>query len=166
MAFLRFTRDKRGYESTFLLQNVRSDGATRSRVLYWFRTPPNVKVGRAVLDEDAIRLIEEANPGIEIEWSKVLKAKAPPPPRATIRERKPQRRVKTSQPDPSGRVGSRAVRPGAPPAVPQTDESVPDVTAADAAVEMPNHLGGGLEPTILQAAHEMDAPAWGVGLGA
>ena len=88
MAFLRFVRDKRGYQSTFLLQNVRQDGKARSRVLYWFRSPPDIKVGRAVFDEEAIRLIEDANPDIEIDWSKVLEAKPPPPPP----ERWPRRR--------------------------------------------------------------------------
>ncbi len=93
MAFLRFTRDKRGYESTFLLQNSRHGSKFRSRVLYWFRTPANVKVGRAVLDEEAVRLIEEANPDIDIEWDKVLKAKMPArPPTSDDRAGRSRRR--------------------------------------------------------------------------
>jgi hypothetical protein len=49
-------------------------------VLYWFRTPPGVKVGRAALDEDAIRLIEQLNPGIEFDWTRILKGQGAPPP--------------------------------------------------------------------------------------
>jgi hypothetical protein len=47
-------------------------------VLYWFRTPPGVKVGRAALDEDAIRLIEQLNPGIEFDWTRILKGQGSP----------------------------------------------------------------------------------------
>ena len=51
-----------GYENTFVVESDRRRGRSRTRVLYWFRTPPGVKVGRAALDEDAIRLIEAAQP--------------------------------------------------------------------------------------------------------
>ena len=59
MPTLRFTRDKRGYETTSLVHAGRRNGRSRQRILYWFRTPPGVKVGRPALDEDAIRWIEE-----------------------------------------------------------------------------------------------------------
>ena len=65
MPFLRFTRDKRGYETTSLVHAVRHGGRSRQRILYWFRTPPGVKVGRPALDEDAIRWIEEHNPDLK-----------------------------------------------------------------------------------------------------
>lgn len=45
----------------------------RNRILYWFRTPPGVRVGRAPLDEDAIRLIEEHHPDIRFDWQQILK---------------------------------------------------------------------------------------------
>ena len=73
---MRFSRDKRGYENTFVVQGERRKGRGRSRVLYWFRTPPGVKVGRAALDEEAIRLIEELNPEIEFDWTRILKGDA------------------------------------------------------------------------------------------
>ena len=41
-------------------------------MLYWFRTPPGVRVGRAPLDEDAIRLIEEHHPYIRFDWPQIL----------------------------------------------------------------------------------------------
>ena len=61
---MRFTRDKRGYENTFVVhaEGGRRRGKPRARILYWFRTPPGVRIGRAALDEAAIRLIEEHNP--------------------------------------------------------------------------------------------------------
>ena len=45
----------------------------RNRILYWFRTPPGVRVGRAPLDEDAIRLIEEHHPDIRFDWQQILR---------------------------------------------------------------------------------------------
>jgi len=63
---LRFSRDKRGYENTFVVHPEKRKGKGRTRILYWFRTPPGVKVGRSALDEDAIRLIEEQHPNIDV----------------------------------------------------------------------------------------------------
>ena len=80
MPFLRFSRDKRGYENTYLCHTFRGGGQPRLRVLYWFRTPPDVKVGRLALDPGAIRAIEESNPDLKFEWDKILKVKPPPPP--------------------------------------------------------------------------------------
>ena len=89
---MRFTRDKRGYETTFLVHAVRRDGRSRERILYWFRTPPGVRVGRPALDEDAIRWIEDQNPDIEFDWPKILEVKAPPaPPSDDVRARRGRR---------------------------------------------------------------------------
>ena len=80
MPFLRFSRDQRGYESTYLCHTFRRGGKQEFRVLYWFRTPPNVKVGRLALDPVAIRAIEESNPDLRFDWGKILEVKPPPPP--------------------------------------------------------------------------------------
>ena len=71
MPFVRFSRDKRGYENTYVLHAFRHGGRLRPRVLYWFRTPPNVRVGRLPLDEAAVRAIEENNPDLAFDWSKL-----------------------------------------------------------------------------------------------
>jgi hypothetical protein len=78
LPFLRFTRDKRGYETTALVHASRQQGKARQRILYWFRTPPGVKVGRPALDEEAIRWIEEHNPEIQFNWQKILEAQPAP----------------------------------------------------------------------------------------
>ena len=50
LAFLRFSRDKRGVESFYArAPTTNRRGKVRPRVLYWFRTPPDVKVGRAAV---------------------------------------------------------------------------------------------------------------------
>ena len=92
MPFLRFSRDKRGYESTYLCHTFRRGGKLELRVLYWFRTPPDVKVGRLALDPVAIRAIEESNPDLKFDWGTILKVKPPPPPPAYGRDRRERRR--------------------------------------------------------------------------
>ena len=72
---LRFTKDKRGYENTYLVQPAGARrGRSRTRILYWFRTPPGIRVGRGPLDEDAIRMLEAQNPDVPFDWTRILKA--------------------------------------------------------------------------------------------
>jgi hypothetical protein len=78
--FMRFSRDRRGYEHTYVLHTTRGQGRQEPRILYWFRTPPHVRVGRAAIDEEAIRLLEGAHPDVQFEWSRMLKAQPPPQP--------------------------------------------------------------------------------------
>ena len=106
MPFLRFSRDKRGYETTALVHAVRRDGRSRQRILYWFRSPPGVRVGRPALDEDAIRRIEEQNPDVEFDWPKILEAKAPAAPPADD----PRTRRRRDRPDPAS-ARRRTARP-------------------------------------------------------
>jgi len=75
MPYLRFSRDKHGYESTYLLHTFRSEGGSKPRLLYWFRTPPSLRVGRYPFDEEAIRSIEASNPNLSFDWSKMLKVR-------------------------------------------------------------------------------------------
>jgi hypothetical protein len=78
--FLRFSRDRRGYENTFLLHGSRKRGdQDRPQLLYWFRTPPHVKVGRAAFDEDAIRALEGCHPEVEFDWPSILETRPPLP---------------------------------------------------------------------------------------
>lgn len=93
MPHLRFTRDKRGYENTYVMHSARRRGRARPRILYWFRTPPNIRVGRAALDEEAIRAIEECNPDIAFDWNKILEAQptaGPAPVEPSERRRRPR----------------------------------------------------------------------------
>ena len=124
MPFLRFTRDKRGYETTSLVHAGRRNGRSRQRILYWFRTPPGVKVGRPALDQDAIRWIEENNPDIEFDWPKILEAQPPAAPakesgrpREDVRNRSRRRdRPRQQPPAPaSPEVRKNVTEPGAEP---------------------------------------------------
>ena len=85
MPFLRLTRDRRGFENTFLMHADRP--GDRPRLLYWYRTAPGVIQGRGALDEDAIRAIEEQHPDIDFDWPAIIalsevmtpEEEAPPP---------------------------------------------------------------------------------------
>jgi hypothetical protein len=80
MAFFRFSRDKRGYEYFYLVEPVTNRrGKTRQRVLYWYRTPPNVRVGRAPFDEDVQRALETQYPDVTFDWRKIVDAPIPSP---------------------------------------------------------------------------------------
>jgi hypothetical protein len=89
MAFLRFHRDRRGYEHFYLVEaTTNRRGKSRARVLYWFRTPPNVKVGREPFDDDVRRLLEAENPGVEFDWRKISETPIPSADAERWRERR------------------------------------------------------------------------------
>ncbi len=94
MPFLRFTRDKRGYEQFALVQPVNRRGKTVSRVLYWFRTPPDIKIGREPFDETVRRALEAQNPDVTFDWRKILETPIPSADADKWRER---RRVERSE---------------------------------------------------------------------
>jgi hypothetical protein len=79
----------------------------RNRILYWFRTPPGVRVGRAPLDEDAIRLIEEHHPNIRFDWQQILKGEDENEP--VVAEPEPE----PAAPAFDGAQGAPSTRPGA-----------------------------------------------------
>ena len=71
MPFLRVIRDKRGYETTYLMHWYREGSRQRSRILYVFRTPSGVRVGREPLAPDVLRQIEARHPDIAFDWEVV-----------------------------------------------------------------------------------------------
>ena len=74
MPFVRVTCDKHGVETTALLYTTRGHGKGKARLLYWFRTPPDIRVGRAAIDDAAISQIEQAHPEIQFDWPQILHA--------------------------------------------------------------------------------------------
>jgi hypothetical protein len=76
--FLRYTRDRRGYETTYLMHGYRSaQGPGRTRVLYLFRSPAHVKVGRRALDDEAREALEHTHPDLSFDWSALGREPAP-----------------------------------------------------------------------------------------
>ena len=92
MPFLRVIRDKRGYETTYLMDWYREGARQRSRILYVFRTPGGVRVGRAPLEPEVLRHIQTHHPEIVFDWKAVLETRqvidaAPEPRRPQARRR-------------------------------------------------------------------------------
>lgn len=78
MAFLRFSRDKRGVENFYLVQpTTNRRGKVRPRVLYWFRSPPDVKVGRQPFDPAVRHALEAQNPDVAFDWRAIVETPIP-----------------------------------------------------------------------------------------
>jgi len=108
---VRRSRDKRGYEHIFLVDGSKSRGAPR--VLYWFRTPSGVKVGRDPFDESVRRRLEAKNPDLVFDWEAIVNAPPLPPENERWRER---------------RKAERAIRAASREAAPSPAEDAADVT--------------------------------------
>ncbi len=106
-------------------------------MLYWVRTPPGVKVGRPALDEEAIRMLEELNPDIEFDWTRILKgepeSRGPEPDRRGQRRTDGPRRVPApqgGQPRPQRRSSDQPKdQPSVSPEQPQAIEDAEAVAA-------------------------------------
>jgi len=95
LAFLRFSRDKRGYEHFYLVEaTTNRRGKTRARVLYWFRTPPGVKVGREPFDADVREALEKQNPDVVFDWRKIIET---PIPSADVERWRERRRAEKAE---------------------------------------------------------------------
>ena len=123
MPFLRLTRDRRGFEHTFLL-HADVPGET-ARVLYWYRTAPSVLIGRPALDEEAIRSIEEQHPHIEFDWPAILALREAMPPEEEAEPERPPRPRRSGRREPPPPRSPRAAPPP-----PVEDESVADEVVA------------------------------------
>jgi hypothetical protein len=117
MAFLRFTRDKRGYEHFYLVQPSNRRGRSASRVLYWFRTPPNVRVGREPFDDAIRRALETQHPDVMFDWPKLVVAPLPAAEPERWRER---------------RIADRAAKAGRADSGTDTDDAEGPEAAAEA----------------------------------
>jgi hypothetical protein len=71
--FVRVLRDKRGYESTYLIHWFRDAQPPRSSILYVFRTPGGTSAGLNALELGRRQEIEEAYPEIDFQWKALVK---------------------------------------------------------------------------------------------
>jgi hypothetical protein len=110
--FLRVIRDKRGYETTYLMHWYRDGNRQRSRILYVFRTPGGVRVGRHALDPDVQRQLESLNPDIAFDWNVVRDNQQIVEPALDQRRRRPKREDGDGAPGP---VPAAAAPPAAQP---------------------------------------------------
>jgi len=129
-------------------------------VLYWFRTPPGVKVGRAALDEDAIRRIEELNPGMEFDWPRILKGQGVPAtdPRPPAETRRPRPDNRRSQPHTPAQA-TPAPRPLPPPPAAESPRPRPDVSSEAEPVPVSESGESSPAEVVVAIADEVPTPA-------
>lgn len=125
MPFVRYARDRRGYETLYVMHAFENggEGRARPRVLYACRSVPYARVGRAPLDESVQRRIQTAYPNIEFDWPRLLKDAAASAPR-------PEKPDKRDEPRKGrGREKNRKQRPSQAAQVPQVPQVplVPEV---------------------------------------
>jgi hypothetical protein len=144
--FLRLTRDRRGFENTFLL-HADHPGA-KARLLYWYRTAPGIALGRPALDEDAIRTIEENHPDIEFDWPAILALSEVMTPEEETPAPKPQQQRRERKPKSKDR---RVEQQTAPAAEPEPDESEESAFAPEEAVTRDE---GDEEPAVVVGPSE------------
>jgi len=140
MPFLRLTRDRRGFEHTFLMHS--DVPGQEPRVLYWYRTAPGVLIGRPALDEEAIRNIEDQHPDIEFDWPAILALREAMPPEDEQPPVRPARRMRPARREGGGR--SRQAQAAAPPGAagaPPPEEALVADEAAEAPEEIPTTHG-------------------------
>jgi len=120
--FLRVIRDKRGYETTYLMHWIREGSRQRSRILYVFRSPGGMRVGREALEPDVLRQIEAQHPDIEFDWQAVFHNQQvieSTPEQRRLRKRAPAEGSSEAQPQqpppPASRFSVPAVIVGATP---------------------------------------------------
>jgi hypothetical protein len=141
-AVLRFSRDRRGYEHFYLVQPAsQRRGKGPARILYWFRTPPGVKVGRPPFDDEMRRRIEAQNPGVLFDWPRLLETPIPPPSADVERWRERRRAEKAEK-------AARAAR--------RADFDSGEAADADAEVEPADDQPPALEDP---GGHDGDGPA-------
>jgi hypothetical protein len=143
--FLKFSRDRRGYEHYCLVQPVagRRD-KRRERVLYWFRTPPNVKVGREPFDDHVMRALEAQYPGIVFDWEALRSTPIPSVEPEYWRERRrADRAARRAQEEEQAAEESTET--------PAVEESIPESPAA----ETPRD---GVAATVIRDADSSPAP--------
>ena len=133
MPFLRVIRDKRGYETTYLMHWLRDGSRQRSRILYVFRTPGGVRVGRESLEPEVLREIERRYPEISFDWKTLVANQQ-------LVESAPE----TRRPRKRKRAEEEAAAPPSPTgaATPAEPESQPEVTSAPQRPSIPTSLQG------------------------
>ena len=91
MPFLRVIRDKRGSETTYLMHWYREGNRQHSRILYVFRSPGGVRVGRDPLEPEVLRQLEAQHPDIAFDWKVVRENQQVVETSTEPRRRRPQR---------------------------------------------------------------------------
>jgi hypothetical protein len=131
--FLRVIRDKRGYETTYLMHWFRDGNRQRSRILYVFRTPGGVRVGRDPLEPAVIREIETRHPDIAFEWKAIRDNQQIIEPAVEQRRRRPKSDEAAADAPPAAPAVPAAASPQ--PEAPVRPKPIPSAVAGTTADE-------------------------------
>jgi len=127
-----------------------------------------VRVGRAAIDEDAIHLLEQSNPDVQFDWTRILKQPASPEPQPQAREQKrtppPHQRqqpahtpVQPPSPDPMPPVVS-------PPVAEMESPHAIDDVERDAVIAVEEQLAiEAADRPEVEPVHQDDVPATAAG---
>jgi len=134
--FLRIIRDKRGYETTYLMDWYREGGRQRSRILYAFRGPSGARVGREAIGPETARAIEAQHAGVAFDWPAILAERQIIESAPEQRRRRPRAvDAGESEPEEQEEPGV-AVEPSVPERVaPALEASVPTTPRAEASAQ-------------------------------
>jgi hypothetical protein len=124
-------RDKRGYETTYLMHLYREGHRQRSRILYVFRSPGGVRVGRGSLEPEVLREIEAQHPDIAFDWKDVREHQQHIEMSPEPRRRKPPKRDEAEAVAPEAQAPPPAAAPPPTPSAP----AQPSVGAVPSAME-------------------------------
>jgi hypothetical protein len=138
-------RDKRGYESLYVMHAYRPTPQEphRTRVLYMFRSPSHVGVGRQPLDAEVMEALEHTHPDLSFDWQALTRERAAA--RVDLQERPARSR--------SGPSRSGPPRSGPPRAVPPRPSPMPQRPTPAAPIDDGSVLGkvlGGVEAAALR----------------
>ncbi len=126
-------RDKRGYETTYLIHSFREGSGQRSRILYVFRTPGGVHGGRVAFEPEARQSIELSYPTIAFDWKAIMADRQVVDDSPDPRRGRRSRRSEEPRAAPAGRPSATPAQTPTPPRPPipsKIDGSTPDARMA------------------------------------
>lgn len=112
MLSVRVTRDRRGYDHIYLVEETRRRGRPEGRLLYWSRLPGGVRVVRDPFDDDTKVRLERANPGVVFDWPSLLKSMQASAAAARWNARQQHGGPPPNGPAGGGHAGGRSRQPG------------------------------------------------------
>jgi hypothetical protein len=159
--FIRYARDKRGYESTFVMHAYRpGQGPQRARVLYLFRTPAHVKVGRRALEPEVMEALEHTHPDLSFDWTNLPQERPIETPDPRERDARDYRRERQMARGRSSGHQGQGQRPAPRPAAPPTPPVLEDESALGRVVgaERAAHLRARYSELVLRIGRRSRTP--------
>lgn len=113
MPFIRQSRDKRGFEYTYVMHTYHPGGGNhqRPRLLYLFRSPASVKLGRTALDAEVMEALEHTHPDLSFDWQALSRDAVTTRPENGGERERPQQQPQQRRPAPDRNERNRVEVP-------------------------------------------------------